>query len=101
MNLRWELEGERDLPRLRRKQVNYEGNYAKIRWMKKKVVMSRVVRGKFPDRSFDLEFWEKIGTAGKFEAAWEMVLELANWNPRYASQQRLRRTVSLLKHRPS
>jgi hypothetical protein len=68
---------------------------------RKKIIMSRVVRGKFPDRSFDLEFWKKVGTAGKFKAAWEMVLELANWNPRYAVQQRLRRTVSSLKFRPS
>ncbi len=61
--------------------------------------MTRVVRGGFPDRSFDLKFWKKVGTAGKFGAAWEMVLDLANWNPRYAGQQRLRRTVSSLKFR--
>jgi hypothetical protein len=35
--------------------------------------MSRVVRGGFPDRQFDVDFWQKQGDAAIFEAAWEMV----------------------------
>lgn len=35
--------------------------------------MSRVVRGSFPDRQFDVEFWQRQGDAAIFEAAWEMV----------------------------
>jgi hypothetical protein len=35
--------------------------------------MSRVIRGSFPDRQFDVEFWQQQGDAAIFEAAWEMV----------------------------
>ena len=38
--------------------------------------MSRVVRGGFPDREFDVTFWQQQGDQAIFEAAWEMV-ELA------------------------
>ena len=35
--------------------------------------MSRVVRGSFPDRQFDIDFWQQQGDVAIFEAAWEMV----------------------------
>jgi hypothetical protein len=35
--------------------------------------MSRVVRGRFPDRQFDVDFWQLQGDRAIFEAAWEMV----------------------------
>lgn len=35
--------------------------------------MSRVVRGGFPDREFDVTFWQQRGDEAIFEAAWEMV----------------------------
>ncbi|MEP6535922.1 MAG: hypothetical protein ABJF23_11425 [Bryobacteraceae bacterium] len=35
--------------------------------------MSRVVRGTFPDREFDVQFWQQQGDRAIFEAAWEMV----------------------------
>jgi predicted nucleotidyltransferase len=35
--------------------------------------MSRVVRGAFPDRQFDVDFWQQQGDEAIFEAAWEMV----------------------------
>jgi|ERR1017187_6812731 hypothetical protein len=35
--------------------------------------MSRVVRGGFPDRQFDVDFWQQQGDEVIFEAAWEMV----------------------------
>lgn len=38
--------------------------------------MSRVVRGGFPDREFDVVFWQEQGDEAIFTAAWEMV-ELA------------------------
>ena len=34
--------------------------------------MSRVVRGGFPDRQFDVDFWQAQGDEAIFEAAWEM-----------------------------
>jgi hypothetical protein len=38
--------------------------------------MSRVVLGAFPDRQFDVDFWQQQGDEAIFAAAWEMV-ELA------------------------
>ena len=38
--------------------------------------MSRVVRGGFPDREFDVLFWQEQGDEAIFRAAWDMV-ELA------------------------
>jgi predicted nucleotidyltransferase len=35
--------------------------------------MSRVVRGTFPDRQFDVDFWQQQGDEAIFEAAWELV----------------------------
>lgn len=40
--------------------------------MKTSVSMSRVVRGGFPDRQFDVDFWQAQGDEAIFEAAWEM-----------------------------
>ncbi len=37
---------------------------------------TRLVEGEFPDRSFDIEFWQEQGDEAIFAAAWEMV-ELA------------------------
>jgi hypothetical protein len=37
--------------------------------------MSRVVRGGFPDREFDVVFWQEQGDEAIFDAAWEMVQE--------------------------
>lgn len=35
--------------------------------------MSRIVRGGFPDRQFDVDFWQQQGDDAIFEAAWDMV----------------------------
>ena len=44
---------------------------------KPRVIMSRVVRRKeHDDRSFDLEFWRRVGDAGRFAAAWQMIKEI-------------------------
>ena len=37
---------------------------------------TRLVKGGFPDRSFDVHFWQEQGDDAIFSAAWEMV-ELA------------------------
>jgi hypothetical protein len=37
---------------------------------------TRLVEGGFPDRSFDIEFWQEQGDEAIFAAAWELV-ELA------------------------
>jgi hypothetical protein len=34
---------------------------------------TRLLEGRFPDRSFDIEFWQQQGDEAIFAAAWEMV----------------------------
>jgi hypothetical protein len=34
---------------------------------------TRVVRGKFPDRQFDIDFWQEQGVEAIFAVAWEMI----------------------------
>jgi len=34
---------------------------------------TRLVQGTFPDRDFDVEFWQEQGNEAIFSAAWEMV----------------------------
>jgi hypothetical protein len=44
---------------------------------RERVVMARVVtRKQHSDRSFDIEFWQKVGDVGRFAAAWQMVKEV-------------------------
>ena len=35
---------------------------------------TRLVEGEFPDRDFDIEFWQEQGDEAIFQAAWEMVV---------------------------
>ena len=56
---------------------------------------TRVVEGNFPDRDFDVEFWQEQGDDAIFSAAWEMV-ELAE-EAKNGGKLRLQRTVTALK----
>lgn len=38
-----------------------------------KLVMARLVALKDADRSFDIEFWQRLGSEAIFKAAWELV----------------------------
>lgn len=61
---------------------------------RRRVVMSRVLRGgKRDDGSFDRAFWQKVGPAGIFAAAWEMVAEAEVMRGGDGDQSRLRRDV--------
>ena len=64
---------------------------------KKKIVMARLVRLKDMDRSFDREFWKKIGPQGRFSAAWEMVKEYLLIRGKNGRQQRLQRSIQNIK----
>lgn len=62
---------------------------------KRRVIMSRVLRkGQLDDGSFDLHFWQKVGAEGIFQAAWEMVKEVALFRGKDVSQSRLQRSVT-------
>jgi hypothetical protein len=56
---------------------------------------TRLVEGGFPDRSFDIEFWQEQGDEAIFAAAWEMV-ELAE-ETSHGRKPTLQRTATTLK----
>jgi hypothetical protein len=53
------------------------------------------VEGGFPDRTFDIEFWQEQGDEAIFAAAWELV-ELAE-EVRNGRKPTLQRTATTLK----
>lgn len=53
---------------------------------------TRVVRAGFPDRTFDIEFWQELGDEAIFRAAWEMVVMVEEL--KHGRQPRLQRTVT-------
>ena len=55
---------------------------------------TRLVEWSFPDREFDIEFWQEQGDEAIFSAAWEMV-ELAE-EIKYGRKPTLQRTVTHL-----
>ena len=55
---------------------------------------TRLVEGQFPDREFDIEFWQEQGSEAIFSAAWEMV-ELAE-EIKHGRKPTLQRTVTHL-----
>ena len=55
---------------------------------------TRLVEGRFPDREFDIEFWQEQGSEAIFSAAWEMV-ELAE-EIKNGRKPTLQRTVTNL-----
>lgn len=55
---------------------------------------TRLVEGSFPDREFDIEFWQEQGDEAIFSAAWKMV-ELAE-EIKYGRKPTLQRTVTHL-----
>lgn len=59
---------------------------------------TRLVEREFPDRSFDIEFWQEQGDEAIFAAAWEMV-ELAE-EVKNGRKPTLQRTVTTLKQIP-
>lgn len=56
---------------------------------------TRLIKGRFPDRRFDVKFWQSQGDDAIFKAAWEMV-ELAE-ETRHGTKPRLQRTITNLK----
>jgi hypothetical protein len=56
---------------------------------------TRLVKHGFPDRSFDIEFWQEQGDEAIFAAAWEMV-ELAE-EINHGRKPTLQRTATTLK----
>ena len=62
--------------------------------MAERVVMSRLVRGRAPDREFDIEFWQKLVPTRIMEAAWDLVVTAAAVRGISEDQLRLQRSVT-------
>jgi hypothetical protein len=60
---------------------------------------TRVVRGEFPDRAFDIEFWQEQGDEAIFRTAWEMVLAAEEF--KRGRQPRLQRNVTRIERKTS
>ena len=64
---------------------------------KTRVVMSKLTRLEDADRSFDIEFWQRQGSAAIFAAAWEMVVFANKFKGRDASELTFQRTLTKIK----
>ena len=60
---------------------------------KPRVVMARLTRLAEADRSFDIEFWQRLGDDAIFAAAWEMVVFAHKFKGRNASELTFQRTL--------
>jgi hypothetical protein len=61
---------------------------------KKRVVMARLVRRDQMDRSFDIEFWQKVDAETRMAAAWQMVKDVRLIRGEDGEQPRLQRSVA-------
>ena len=50
------------------------------------------------DRKFDIAYWQRLGPAAIFEAAWQMVVDAHSQRPGGLDALRLRRTVEHFQH---
>jgi hypothetical protein len=68
--------------------------------LKPRVIMSRVAtRKQHEDRSFDIEFWQKVGDAGRFAAAWQMIREIQLIRGQSSELPRMQKSVTLILRR--
>jgi hypothetical protein len=66
-----------------------------------RVMMSRLTRLEDADRSFDIEFWQRQGSAAIFAAAWEMVIFATKFKGRDASELTFQRTLTKIQRASS
>jgi hypothetical protein len=63
--------------------------------------MERLTRLEEADRSFDIEFWQRLGDAAIFASAWEMVVFANKFKGRDAGELTFQRTLKKLKRESS
>jgi hypothetical protein len=61
--------------------------------------MERLVRRDEADRDFDIEFWQALGDAKIFAAAWDLVVTAAAMKGLREDQLELQRSVAAFKRR--
>ena len=47
------------------------------------------------DRSFDVEYWQRLGSAAIFEAAWQLAVQAHSQRPGGEDELRLQRSVEV------
>ncbi len=67
--------------------------------LKPKLKMSRLIKRDKDDRSFDLEFWQKLSTTVRFNSTWEMVVNYELSKGKKYAELRLDRSVTNLKQK--
>jgi hypothetical protein len=67
--------------------------------MTERLVMERLVRRDQDDREFDIEFWQALGDAKIFAAAWDLVVTAAAMKGLREEQLELQRSVAAFKRR--
>ena len=67
--------------------------------MSKRLVMERLVRREDADRDFDVEFWQTLGDAKIFAAAWDLVVTSAAMKGLREDQLELQRSVATFRRR--
>jgi hypothetical protein len=65
------------------------------------LVMERLTRLEDADRSFDIEFWQRLGDAAIFAAAWEMVVFANEFKGRDAGELTFQRTLKKIQRASS
>ena len=58
--------------------------------------MERKVQLDHMDRSFDVEYWQRLGPEAIFEAAWDMVVQAWKVKGRDPNELRLQRSVEAI-----
>ena len=64
-------------------------------------VMERYGRISGMDRSFDIEYWQRLGAEAIFEAAWQMAVNAHGRGAGGSDELRLRRTVEHFQRKPT
>lgn len=68
---------------------------------KPRLAMARLARWDEADRSFDIEFWQRLGDDAIFAAAWEMVVFAHKFKGRDASELTFQRTLKKIQRTSS
>ena len=67
--------------------------------MAKRLIMERLVRRDEAGRDFDIDFWQTLGDAKIFAAAWDLAVTAAALKGLRGDQLELQRSVATLKRR--
>ena len=68
--------------------------------MEDRLIMARLTKRNEAGRDFDIEFWQKLGDAKIFAAAWDLVVTAAAMRGIPEDELRLKRSVASFRRRP-